>query len=93
MEYYLDLDDAARGHPKAEDEAYGYTIFRYLRVLAEIQTKCLSSLQDCYDLDQEYICDLITVVTGLTNSELNQYVAEQELTFCDQLTEDVWNII
>lgn len=91
MGSYLDLDDAAFGHPKAEHElhlirehiksleiAITNTELKYLKVLAEIQNMCIGKITMNYELDEMYIGELIATVTGMTNPQINQYIAEQE---------------
>ena len=51
---------------------------KYLKVLAEIQNMCIGKITMGYELDEMYIGELIANVTGMTNPQLNQYIAEQE---------------
>jgi len=53
---------------------------KLIKALAEIQNMCIGKITMGYSLDEMHIGELIADATGMTNPQLNEYVAELTLT-------------
>lgn len=51
---------------------------KLLKCLAEIQNMCIGKLTMGYQLDEMHIGEIICNATGMTNPDLNKYIAEIE---------------